>query len=107
MQQVLTDDLAKEFNWKGRKDKKPFSQLILAEVIKDAAFKRNVIRVDCENEIKKYLSYTADRLNRKRPREQAGLGHDMPNVIPSTPMDDQPELSFDFDEDFDDFDLES
>jgi len=34
MQQVLTDDLAKEFNWQGRGDKKPFSKLILADVIK-------------------------------------------------------------------------
>jgi len=34
MQRVLTDDLAKEFNWQGRGDKKPFSQLILADVIR-------------------------------------------------------------------------
>lgn len=34
MQQVLTDDLAKEFNWQGRGDKRPFSQLILADVIR-------------------------------------------------------------------------
>jgi len=34
MQRVLTDDLAKEFNWQGRGDKKPFSKLILADVIR-------------------------------------------------------------------------
>lgn len=34
MQHVLTDDLAKEFNWQGRGEKKPFSQLILADVIR-------------------------------------------------------------------------
>ncbi|XP_016348151.1 uncharacterized protein LOC107693328 [Sinocyclocheilus anshuiensis] len=92
MQHALTDDLAKEFNWQGRGDKKPFSQLILADVIREAAFKRNVIRVDCETEIKKYLSYTGDRLSRMRPREQAG--HEIPNVIP-TLMDNQPEMSWD------------
>ncbi|XP_077051267.1 uncharacterized protein LOC143701661 [Siphateles boraxobius] len=91
MQRVLTDDLAKEFNWQGRGDKRPFSQLILTDVIRDAAFRRNVIRVDCENEIKKYLSYTADRL-RKRPREQGGIGPDIPIVISPTPMDDDVEL---------------
>ncbi|ROL45737.1 hypothetical protein DPX16_11432 [Anabarilius grahami] len=69
MQRVFTDDLAKEFNWQGRGDKRPFSQLILADVIRDAAYRQNVIRVNCENEIKKYLSYRADRL-RKKPREQ-------------------------------------
>ncbi|XP_058610232.1 uncharacterized protein LOC131526127 [Onychostoma macrolepis] len=94
MQHVLTDDLAKEFNWQGRGGKKPFSQLILADVIREAAFKRNVIRLDCETEIKKYLSYTADRLSRKRPREQEGPGHEFPNVIP-TLMDNQPEMSWD------------
>jgi len=35
MKQVLTDDLAKEFNWQGRGDKRPFSQLaILTDVIR-------------------------------------------------------------------------
>jgi len=38
----------------------------------EAALKRNVMRVDCETEMKKYLSYLADRLTRKRQREQAG-----------------------------------
>ncbi|XP_051728084.1 uncharacterized protein LOC127500717 isoform X2 [Ctenopharyngodon idella] len=91
MQQVLTDDLAKEFNWQGRGDKRPFSQLILADVIRDAAFKRKVIRFDCENEIKKYLSYKADRL-RKKPKEQGGIGPVVPNVIAATPMDDDEEM---------------
>ncbi|XP_056124397.1 uncharacterized protein LOC130102397 isoform X1 [Rhinichthys klamathensis goyatoka] len=91
MQRILTDDLAKEFNWQGRGDKKPFSKLILADVIRDAAVRPNLIRVDCENEIKKYLSYTADRL-RRRPREQGGIGPEIPNVISPTPMDDDDEL---------------
>lgn len=34
MQQVLADDLAKEFNWQGRGEKRPFSQLILTDVIR-------------------------------------------------------------------------
>ncbi|XP_052439262.1 uncharacterized protein LOC127978562 isoform X1 [Carassius gibelio] len=95
MQHVLTDDLAKEFNWIGKGNKKPFSQLTLADVIRDAALKRQVTRVDCETEIKKHLSYTADRLGRKRARElAAGLGLEIPNVIP-TLMDDEPEISWD------------
>ncbi|XP_048058476.1 uncharacterized protein LOC125275517 [Megalobrama amblycephala] len=91
MQKVLADDLAKEFNWQGRGDKRPFSQLILTDVIRDAAFRRNVIRVDCENEIKKYLSYRADRL-RKKPREQGGIGPVVPNVIAGTTVDDDEEM---------------
>ncbi len=34
MQQVLTDDLAIQFNWQGRGDKKPFAKLILTDVIR-------------------------------------------------------------------------
>uniref|UniRef100_A0A9J7XAR2 Si:dkey-266f7.4 n=1 Tax=Cyprinus carpio carpio TaxID=630221 RepID=A0A9J7XAR2_CYPCA len=95
MQHVLIDDLANEFNWQGRGNKKPFSQLTLADVIREAASKRNVPRVDCETEIKKYLSYTADRLSRKRAREQAGPGLEIPNVLP-TLVDDQPDMAWDF-----------
>ncbi|XP_043073634.1 uncharacterized protein si:dkey-266f7.5 isoform X2 [Puntigrus tetrazona] len=95
MQHVITDDLAKEFNWQGRGEKKPFSQLILADVIREAAFRKNIIRADCEAEIKKYLSYTADRLSRKRLREQQGPGHDIPNVT-SILLDEDAELSWDF-----------
>ncbi|XDV34065.1 hypothetical protein PO909_004271 [Leuciscus waleckii] len=68
MQQVLTDDLAKEFNWQGRGHKKPFSKLILTDVIRDAASKHSVLRVDSETEIKTYL-YTINRIGRKRPRD--------------------------------------
>ncbi|XP_051728096.1 uncharacterized protein LOC127500721 [Ctenopharyngodon idella] len=67
MQQVLTDDLAMEFNWQGRGDKKAFSKLILTDVIRDAASKQSVLRADCEAEIKNYLWYTIDRIGRKRP----------------------------------------
>ncbi|XP_048058480.1 uncharacterized protein LOC125275519 [Megalobrama amblycephala] len=67
MQHVLTDDLAKEFNWQGRGEKKAFSKLILTDVIRDAASKHSVTRTDCESEIKNYLWYTIDRLGRKRP----------------------------------------
>ncbi|XP_048058479.1 uncharacterized protein LOC125275518 isoform X3 [Megalobrama amblycephala] len=91
MQKVFTDDLAKEFNWQGRGDKRPFSKLILADVIRDAAYRQNVIRVNCENEIKKYLSYRADRL-RKKPREQGGIGLEIPNVIAPTPVDNDIEM---------------
>ncbi|KAK7124434.1 hypothetical protein R3I94_018716 [Phoxinus phoxinus] len=68
MQCVLTDDLAYQFNWQGRGDKKPFSKLILTDVIRDAASKHSVMKVDCETEIKKYLWHGIDRLGRKRPR---------------------------------------
>ncbi|KAF4100695.1 hypothetical protein G5714_018891 [Onychostoma macrolepis] len=95
MQQVLTDDLAIHFNWQGRGDKKAFSHLVLTDVIRDAALKRNVNRSDCETEIKKYLSYAASR---KRPREQGGPGHEIPNVISTSVMDNQPkrEVPWDF-----------
>ncbi|CAM4637648.1 unnamed protein product [Leuciscus chuanchicus] len=71
MQQVLTDDLVKEFNWLGRGHKKPFSKLILTDVIRDAASKHSVLRVDSETEIKTYL-YTINRIGRKRPRDCGG-----------------------------------
>nr|XP_009292289.1 uncharacterized protein LOC100006143 isoform X3 [Danio rerio] len=95
MQSILTDDLAKEFNWQGRGDKKAFSQLLLADVIRDAAFKRSVIRHDCEKEIKKYLSYTADRLTRKRPRQEGGPVVEIPDMISPTPIDEDPEINWD------------
>nr|XP_055076227.1 uncharacterized protein LOC129455496 isoform X2 [Misgurnus anguillicaudatus] len=80
MQRVLIDDLAKEFNWQGRGEKRPFSRLALADIIKEAAtFQRNIInKEDCEAEIKKYLNYTADRINRKRQR-QVGPGPENPD----------------------------
>ncbi|XP_050992069.1 uncharacterized protein LOC127181383 [Labeo rohita] len=90
MQHVLTDDLAKEFNWQGRGDKRPFSQLILAEVIRDAALKHKINRIDCESEIKKYLqkmSYKADRLGRKRPREYEGSQSEILDVTSHTALD--------------------
>ncbi|XP_051949546.1 uncharacterized protein LOC127620369 [Xyrauchen texanus] len=87
MQHVLTDDLAKEFNWTGRCDKKRFSELNLAEVINEAASKL-VSRGECETEIKKYLSYTADRLSRKRPRDLGnGPEAESPNEISHTLFD--------------------
>ncbi|XDV34057.1 hypothetical protein PO909_004267 [Leuciscus waleckii] len=73
MQQVLTDNLAMEFNWQGRGDKKPFSKLILTDVIRDAASKHSVMKKDCETEIKTYLWYTIDRIGRKRPRVCEGV----------------------------------
>ncbi|KAK7139334.1 hypothetical protein R3I93_016467 [Phoxinus phoxinus] len=73
MQRVLTDDLAMEFSWLGRGNKKPFSKLILTDVIRDAASKQSVMRADCETEIKTYLWYTIDRIGRKRPRVCGGV----------------------------------
>ncbi|XP_048058928.1 uncharacterized protein LOC125275739 [Megalobrama amblycephala] len=67
MQRVISDDLAMEFNWQGRGEKKAFSKLILTDVIRDAASKHSVLRVACEAEIKNYLWYTVDRIGRKRP----------------------------------------
>ncbi|KAF4095500.1 hypothetical protein G5714_023103 [Onychostoma macrolepis] len=69
MQQVLSDDLARQFNRRGRGDKKPFSELILTDVIRDAASKQSIMRDECETEIKNYLSCIADRIGRKRPIE--------------------------------------
>uniref|UniRef100_A0A9J7YZ08 Si:dkey-266f7.4 n=1 Tax=Cyprinus carpio carpio TaxID=630221 RepID=A0A9J7YZ08_CYPCA len=88
MQQVLTDDLAMQFNWQGRGDKKAFSKLILTDVIRDAALARNVNMGHCETEIKKYLSYAACRM---KLREKGGPGHAIPNVISTSMMDNQPE----------------
>ncbi|XP_056596715.1 uncharacterized protein LOC130415192 [Triplophysa dalaica] len=73
MQHVLTNDLVKEFNWTGKGDKKPFSNLVLADVIKDAAFKHKISRGDCEAAIKKYLSNTAIRPSQKRQRDEVDL----------------------------------
>ncbi|XP_073681244.1 uncharacterized protein [Garra rufa] len=88
MQQVLSDDLAIQFNWQGRGDKNAFSQLMLTDVIRDAALNRNVNRVESETEIKKYLSYAAGR---KKSKEQGGPVFEIPNVISTTLMGNQPE----------------
>ncbi|XP_016392243.1 uncharacterized protein LOC107727011 [Sinocyclocheilus rhinocerous] len=77
MQQVLSDDLAMQFNWHGRGDKKAFSKLILTDVIRDAASKQSVMRADCETEIKNYLRCIADRISRKRPRDCGGVTSDV------------------------------
>ncbi|XP_043073639.1 uncharacterized protein si:dkey-266f7.5 isoform X4 [Puntigrus tetrazona] len=89
MQAVITDDLAIQFNWQGRGDKQAFSQLLLTDVIRDAALNRNVNRGDCENEIKKYLSYAAGR---KKPKEQEGLRNEIQNVISTSTMDKHPDI---------------
>ncbi|XP_048058467.1 uncharacterized protein LOC125275514 [Megalobrama amblycephala] len=73
MQRVLTDDLAMEFNWQGRGEKKAFSRLILTDVIRDAASKQSVMRADCEAEIKAYLWHRIYRIGRKRPRVFEGV----------------------------------
>ncbi|XP_056336077.1 uncharacterized protein LOC130246932 isoform X2 [Danio aesculapii] len=69
MQHLITDDLANDFNWQGRGHKNAFSRLILADVIREAASIQNVLRVDCETEIKNYLWSIPDRIGRKRPRD--------------------------------------
>ncbi|XP_039534555.1 nuclear GTPase SLIP-GC-like isoform X2 [Pimephales promelas] len=91
MQRVLTDDLAKEFNWQGRGDKKPFSKLILADVIKEAASKQSVMRADCETEIKKYLWTGIDRKRvcggTKRKLDQESSDSDSSIESPLTDME--------------------
>ncbi|XP_016317950.1 uncharacterized protein LOC107670006 isoform X1 [Sinocyclocheilus anshuiensis] len=77
MQHVLTDDLATKFNWQGRGNKKPFSKLILTDVIREAASKQSVTRIDCEAEIKNYLWSIADRISRNRPRDCGGVTSDV------------------------------
>ncbi|KAA0710113.1 hypothetical protein E1301_Tti018903 [Triplophysa tibetana] len=74
MQKVLTDDLAKEFNWQGRVGKRPFARLGLVDIIKEAASKNKLEEKECETEIKKHLSYTADRLCRKKKPRDMGPG---------------------------------
>ncbi|XP_058608563.1 uncharacterized protein LOC131525209 [Onychostoma macrolepis] len=69
MHKVLLDDLAIQFNWQGRGDKKPFAKLILTDVIRDAASKQSLMREDCDTEIKNYLWSIADRIGRRRPRD--------------------------------------
>ncbi|XP_050992026.1 uncharacterized protein LOC127181375 isoform X2 [Labeo rohita] len=73
MQQVLSDDLAIQFTWQGRGDKKPFSKLTLTDVIREAASKQSVMREDCETEIKNYLWSKTDRIGQKRPRDCGGM----------------------------------
>uniref|UniRef100_A0A8C1GGZ9 DUF4806 domain-containing protein n=1 Tax=Cyprinus carpio TaxID=7962 RepID=A0A8C1GGZ9_CYPCA len=81
MQHLLTDDLATKFNWQGRGIKKPFSKLILTDVIRDAASKQSVMRIDCEAEIKNYLWSIADRIGRNRPRDCGGLTSDVTSAL--------------------------
>lgn len=77
MQQVLTDDLVVQFNWVGRGDKKAFSQLILTDVIRDAALARNVNRGHCETEIKNYLRCAAGRKKLREKTEVLGMKFQM------------------------------
>ncbi|XP_067282274.1 uncharacterized protein si:dkey-266f7.5 [Pseudorasbora parva] len=86
MQQVLTDDLASEFNWQGRGIENAFSKLRLTDVIRDAASKQSVLRADCEAEIKNYLWCTGDRISRKRPRACGGATSEVtsPSMLDST-----------------------
>ncbi|XP_016425152.1 uncharacterized protein LOC107753515 isoform X1 [Sinocyclocheilus rhinocerous] len=86
MRHVLTDDLATKFNWQGRGNKKPFSKLILTDVIRDAASKQSVMRIDCEAEIKNYLWSIADRIGRNRPRDCGGVTSDVtsPTLLDSS-----------------------
>ncbi|XP_052389160.1 uncharacterized protein LOC127935387 isoform X2 [Carassius gibelio] len=76
MQHLLTDDLASKFNWQGRGNKKPFSKLILTDVIRDAALKQSVMRIDCDAELKNYLWSITDRIGRNKPRVCGGLTSD-------------------------------
>ncbi|XP_042632298.1 uncharacterized protein LOC109047808 isoform X2 [Cyprinus carpio] len=81
MQHLLTDDLASKFNWQGRGIKEPFSKLILTDVIRDAASKQSVMRIDCDAEIKNYLWSIADRIGRNRPRDCGGLTSDVTSAL--------------------------
>ncbi|KAL2087189.1 hypothetical protein ACEWY4_018248 [Coilia grayii] len=69
---LLSDALAVQFNWLGRRGQKmAFSALSLTAVIRGAVAVQNVTASDCEVSIKNWLKYSGDRNGgRKRRAEQ-------------------------------------
>ncbi|XP_016658364.1 uncharacterized protein LOC100571960 [Acyrthosiphon pisum] len=52
---VISDDLAKEYSWKGQKNKNAFKDLTISKIIIDAVFKKFSNIQDCKQEIKRSI----------------------------------------------------
>ncbi|KAK6493021.1 hypothetical protein HHUSO_G2485 [Huso huso] len=70
MSHVLTNNLARGYNWLGRGNKSPFSVLALARVIKAAAKKSSVTEADTEARMRSWLKYSGDRDGGRKRRAE-------------------------------------
>ncbi|XP_039652229.1 uncharacterized protein LOC120556655 [Perca fluviatilis] len=68
MREIMTNELANNFNWQGRGQKSPFSALLLAKVVIDAAKKQGTKVVEAEEKIKTWLKYSGDRNGGRKKR---------------------------------------
>ncbi|XP_028437750.1 uncharacterized protein LOC114558163 isoform X2 [Perca flavescens] len=68
MREIMTNELANNFNWQGRGQKSPFSTLLLAKVVIDAAKKQGTKVVEAEEKIKTWLKYSGDRNGGRKKR---------------------------------------
>lgn len=68
MREIITNELANNFNWQGRGQKSPFSTLLLAKVVIDAAKKQGAKAVEAEEKIKTWLKYSGDRNGGRKKR---------------------------------------
>ncbi|XP_059415412.1 uncharacterized protein LOC132151325 isoform X1 [Carassius carassius] len=68
MREIITNELANNFNWQGRGQKSPFSTLLLAKVVIDAAKKQGAKVVEAEEKIKTWLKYSGDRNGGRKKR---------------------------------------
>ncbi|XP_056120986.1 uncharacterized protein LOC130099344 [Rhinichthys klamathensis goyatoka] len=68
MREIMTNELANKFNWQGRGQKSPFSTLLLAKVVIDAAKKQGAKVVEAEEKIKTWLKYSGDRNGGRKKR---------------------------------------
>ncbi|CAH0547042.1 unnamed protein product [Brassicogethes aeneus] len=70
VRKVLTDSVAAQFNWEGKKGKKMLSSLIISECIKKAAALSHNVKSTTEqdiiNAIKNWLRHATARLNNKK-----------------------------------------
>ncbi|XP_059419864.1 uncharacterized protein LOC132155093 isoform X1 [Carassius carassius] len=68
MREIITNELANNFKWQGRGQKSPFSTLLLAKVVIDAAKKQGAKVVEAEEKIKTWLKYSGDRNGGRKKR---------------------------------------
>ncbi|KAL0994068.1 hypothetical protein UPYG_G00117380 [Umbra pygmaea] len=68
MKEIITNELANDFNWQGRGEKSPFSTLLLAKVVIDATKKQGAKVVEAEEKIKTWLKYSGDRNGGRKKR---------------------------------------
>ncbi|MGH0174610.1 UNVERIFIED_CONTAM: hypothetical protein FKN15_008759 [Acipenser sinensis] len=70
MSHVLTNNLARGYNWLGWGNKSPFSVLALVRVIKAAAKKSSVTEADTEARMRSWLKYSGDRDGGRKRRAE-------------------------------------